>query len=307
MLSLFFNICMLFIQLLLKIIKFLAKIVLLCFGFIITAFTDLGKLSWKNENDRASIVKNIAIIVVSAGVAIFIIWFVYAFFFVVSSSKPQNTVIETRKSTTIAQTTQSKINETTKAPIIKEETTKAPETTILETTIPITAETTIIIPETTIVETTLPQTTIVETTQIIETIPPETSINNEHINDNFYIDGRIDTYSETFDIEEDYSSKANIVIPKICGKDAEKVARANEFMESAKEDLIGEAESILSEESPAYKSLSIIQNEVSSQSSNKLRITMSGTLKTNSGTSKNIKYVFTYDVENDDYDLERKQ
>lgn len=150
--------------------------------------------------------------------------------------------------------------------------------------------------------------TTINNVQIIqETVPVTLEINNEHLSDNFYIDGKLDTYSETFEIEEDYSSKATIVIPKIAGKDEYKVNRANEFLNLAKYDLIDEVEIILSEESPAYKLLSINNSEVSSQSSNKLRIILSGTLKTNGGTTKKIKYVFTYDADNDNYELDRKE
>ena len=147
------------------------------------------------------------------------------------------------------------------------------------------------------------ETTALNATSIAPT-ETQTIQSNEHINDYFYIDGILDTYTEEFDLEDNYSSKATIMIPKINGKDINKVNRVNEFLHSAKEELIGEAENLLTSGSPAYKTLSITNHEISSQSENRLRLILSGSLKSRAGSTKKVKVVFSYNADEDDYELE---
>ena len=102
-----------------------------CFAFLVTAFEELKTLKWENQNDKSKIIKNVSIIVVSIGVAIFLIWLLISIFSGNFGSSNRNRVSTTTNSKYVQQQN-NKVQETKETKPIEssiiQETTKIIET-----------------------------------------------------------------------------------------------------------------------------------------------------------------------------------
>lgn len=100
---LFFEIVKMVISLIIAGLKLWWGAMCWCFAFLVTAFEELKTLKWENQNDKPKIIKNVSTIVVSIGIAIFLIWLLFSIFSGNFGSSNRNRVSTSTKSKYVQQ------------------------------------------------------------------------------------------------------------------------------------------------------------------------------------------------------------
>lgn len=100
--------------------------------------------------------------------------------------------------------------------------------------------------------------------------------------------------TETVD-GDDYECKITLVKPIMLGTSAEETENMNTCIDEVMDAIMEDVQGVVNEYETLPKSVSIINASITSSTSSRVVIQLSGSVKPKSGSSKNIKYRITYD------------
>lgn len=113
------------------------------------------------------------------------------------------------------------------------------------------------------------------------------------------------TIREEYETKDGNTCKVTVIRPTIAGIDLDEGDIFNEGVGEAIDQLLEELEDWVANNSTEYKTITFTSAEMTTLTSSRARITLSGKATPRSGTSRTIKYRITYDRENETCELEK--